>query len=414
MLIHYQLRNLRCMENELYVAINLFTLLNLLIFSSILIFRPNNSVSNYLLALVILDPGLNFLNNIIILTNTIFKYPVFLFLFQGTALLYGILVYAYVNSMIGRKFKWLTPLNIITLLALLIDGWFYIEFLQMPTDAQNQYLTCLTFKECYPYQMNILNAFAVSIWMAYFVKAYIVLRKHISAAKNYFSDIDKIKVTYLKAFLILVISLNMGLAVLYSIISTAYVEYLVIPVIVNIVNLFILYYAFQQNAIFNITEYCTLVESTENLNRYKNLQEPLCKEIKELMNQNKMQKYRLTQIEIEENYNKIINYMETAKPHLDPKINLTKFSSDLGACSHTISLTLNTRFKMNFFDFINYYRVEEVKKCLSNIHELNIKIEAIGYECGFNSKSAFYRAFKKFTGFSPTEYLEKIHNQIVA
>lgn len=280
----------------------------------------------------------------------------------------------------------------------------------MSVEEQTRYLECLSFKECYPEPMNIINALCVTIWMAYFIQSYITLRKHAFAAKNFFSDIDKLKINYLNTFIILVIVLNFGLSVLYSTIQTSFVEYLVIPIIVNIVNLFFLYYAFSQNAVYNQAEYCNLVESTEKLDRFKEFQDPLCKEIKELMDEKKAKKYRLTEIEIEENYQKIIDYLASQKPYLDKKINLTKFSSDIGACSHNVSLTINTKFNMNFFDFINFYRVEEAKKMLENLDK-NLKVEAVGYECGFNSKSAFYRSFKKFTGITPTEYQERILNK---
>ncbi len=396
------------MNTNLFIFINVFTFINLLILSSILLFRKKNSITNLLLAAIIIDPGLNFLNNIIILSGLIFNLPEALFLFQGTASFYGVLIYAYTLYMIGHKFNWKHPLNFITLGIILLDIWFYIDFRLMSVEEQTRYLECLTFKECFPEPMNIINALCVSLWMAYFIQSYITIRKHSLAAKNFFSDIDKLKIKYLNTFIILVIVLNFSLALLYTIIQTSYVEFLIIPIIVNIVNLFFLYYAFSQNTIYNQAEYCNLVETTEKLDQFKKILDPLCKEIKELMENNKSQKYRLTEIEIEENYQKILNYLASQKPYLDKKINLTKFSSDIGACSHNISLTINTKFKLNFFDFINFYRVEEAKKMLENLDK-NIKLEAVGYECGFNSKSSFYRAFKKFTGTSPLEYQKNLN-----
>jgi len=34
-------------------------------------------------------------------------------------------------------------------------------------------------------------------------------------------------------------------------------------------------------------------------------------------------------------------------------------------------------------------------------------IEYVAYESGFNSRASFYRAFKKHTGITPTEFLRK-------
>jgi AraC-like DNA-binding protein len=61
-------------------------------------------------------------------------------------------------------------------------------------------------------------------------------------------------------------------------------------------------------------------------------------------------------------------------------------------------------FNQNFRDFINKYRIEESKFLLKNKSNGNKTILEIAYEVGFNSKSAFNAAFKKFTGLTPKEY----------
>jgi len=49
---------------------------------------------------------------------------------------------------------------------------------------------------------------------------------------------------------------------------------------------------------------------------------------------------------------------------------------------------------------------------LNEMNELNITIEGLAFDVGYNSRSAFYRAFKKYTDLTPTEYLYKIKNKI--
>lgn len=60
----------------------------------------------------------------------------------------------------------------------------------------------------------------------------------------------------------------------------------------------------------------------------------------------------------------------------------------------------------NFFQFVNSYRIEAVKKILLE-PKLKYSIEAIGYECGFNSKSSFYTVFKNLTGETPVAFRKK-------
>ena len=59
---------------------------------------------------------------------------------------------------------------------------------------------------------------------------------------------------------------------------------------------------------------------------------------------------------------------------------------------------------ISFFDFINSYRVEEVKKQLADTAMANRNILGIALDCGFNSKATFNTAFKKFTGMTPSAY----------
>ncbi len=73
---------------------------------------------------------------------------------------------------------------------------------------------------------------------------------------------------------------------------------------------------------------------------------------------------------------------------------------------HQISQLLNDNLGKNFSRFINEYRIEESKKMLQT--NTNLTLEAIGYECGFNSKSTFFTTFKKITGTTPAAYREQL------
>jgi AraC-like DNA-binding protein len=69
-----------------------------------------------------------------------------------------------------------------------------------------------------------------------------------------------------------------------------------------------------------------------------------------------------------------------------------------------VSEVLSTRLKTNFNDLVNSYRVEEVKAKLISPQFSHLTIFGIALESGFASKSSFNRAFKKNTGFTPSEY----------
>lgn len=110
-----------------------------------------------------------------------------------------------------------------------------------------------------------------------------------------------------------------------------------------------------------------------------------------------------------ENYvSKIKHFMQTEKPYLDANLALPHLANMLHIPSHILSRVINEKFGLNFFDFINQYRVEEVKSKISEPDFDNLSLLGIAFDCGFNTKSAFNRVFKKMTGLTPSEYKKTI------
>ncbi|HSH51331.1 MAG TPA: helix-turn-helix domain-containing protein, partial [Bacteroidales bacterium] len=96
------------------------------------------------------------------------------------------------------------------------------------------------------------------------------------------------------------------------------------------------------------------------------------------------------------------------QPYLDPEFNMSILSKITGFPKYQITEVLSTEIQQNFFQFVNTYRIKAVKKHLLDKKNL-YSIEAIGYECGFNSKSTFYTIFKKYTGKTPSEYRQTMN-----
>lgn len=92
----------------------------------------------------------------------------------------------------------------------------------------------------------------------------------------------------------------------------------------------------------------------------------------------------------------------------NPKLTLTDVATQLQTNSKTVSTTINTGFEMNFNDFVNQFRVEAVIDALKNNQQKNTTLLGIAFDCGFNSKATFNRAFKKSTSLTPKEYTNKL------
>ncbi|MEJ2618370.1 MAG: helix-turn-helix domain-containing protein, partial [Ignavibacteriaceae bacterium] len=97
-------------------------------------------------------------------------------------------------------------------------------------------------------------------------------------------------------------------------------------------------------------------------------------------------------------------YIESNRAYLNPNISLLDLSSSLNINSKFISQTINEKFNQNFFEFINSYRIKYAKELMKDSERKERRILEILYESGFNSKSAFNNAFKKFTGLTPSQY----------
>lgn len=92
----------------------------------------------------------------------------------------------------------------------------------------------------------------------------------------------------------------------------------------------------------------------------------------------------------------------------NPELTLSDLAQKLETNVAIVSKTINQGFLINFNDFINNYRIEAVKKAFENNEHKKSTLLGIAFDCGFNSKATFNRAFKKNTGLSPKKYLEKL------
>jgi len=102
--------------------------------------------------------------------------------------------------------------------------------------------------------------------------------------------------------------------------------------------------------------------------------------------------------------NRIKEFMSLEKPYLDSNLKLQDIADQLQLSTHYVSQVINEMEGKNLADFINEYRIDAAKEMLEKTSE---KIIHIAYDCGFNNKTSFSNAFKKFVGMSPSEYRQK-------
>jgi len=123
-----------------------------------------------------------------------------------------------------------------------------------------------------------------------------------------------------------------------------------------------------------------------------------------------VRKEKYANIQIEENeVNQLLEKIESVinKEELFKNSNLTLpiLAKRINIRPQLLSQLLNNNLNKSFSTFINEYRIEEAKQLLKT--NPNLKIEIIAEQCGFNSNSTFYTAFKKITNTTPSKYINK-------
>lgn len=101
---------------------------------------------------------------------------------------------------------------------------------------------------------------------------------------------------------------------------------------------------------------------------------------------------------------RIKDCLSSERLYLDPNLSLKKLSDHLGATTNAVSQTINEEIGMSFFDYMASWRAKAAKELLASTNET---VLSISLEVGFNSRSTFYKAFKKETGLTPKAYRDQ-------
>ena len=102
---------------------------------------------------------------------------------------------------------------------------------------------------------------------------------------------------------------------------------------------------------------------------------------------------------------KLVYGMKEGLAFKDPSLSIVTLASKIGVTQHQLRSLINQNLGYkNFSEFVNAYRIEEVKSVLTDRKKKHIPILTIALDSGFNSLSSFNRAFKNSESITPTEY----------
>ena len=374
------------------ILLNLLVFLLLFPFCCILFFRKNNPLPNRILAIVLLIPALSFLVNASAISGFIYHIPFAGFLLQSANFLFAPLAYYYIRLLTGSKFQWKNPLHFVSLACILLTLYYGVEFYMMPAAEQRDYLDRLNSHKDYPYQLELTSNLFISLQLVYFSVATWHIYHFRKIAPYASSSYERINAAFVTRFMALLWILTVITVLLYATLPILQVEYLALPIVVALIFYFIIYYSFHYNSIFSPASYQKFLAEIPQAEAAVPIQPKDAPPI--------------DVAELELVMKRTMDHFEVSPDYTDPDLTITTLATRLNIPVRKLSLAINKVRQETFYDLVNDLRIEKAISVLKN--QPAFTVEAVAKESGFNSRSAFYRVFKKQTGKTPVEFLENM------
>ncbi|CAI8901719.1 helix-turn-helix domain-containing protein [Chryseobacterium sp. IT-36CA2] len=101
----------------------------------------------------------------------------------------------------------------------------------------------------------------------------------------------------------------------------------------------------------------------------------------------------LSKIDFEAVQNAITSFYKESHDYLDEEFTLDQLSSHLKISKADLSITFNKHLHSNFHEYTNRSRIQHFKQILQE--DPSASVTDLAFQCGFKSKSTFYKYFKK-------------------
>lgn len=358
-----------------------------------LFLKKENRVANTWLALLLTAVSLHLLEYAADITGLTLQFPVLIAITYPLLFLMGPFYYAYCRNLLepAQAFSYRSFLHLIPALTVLL---LMLPFYTMDAEAKLQSLKQMTNGESLkiPVAQLVFMGCHVIQTVAYLFASYKFIVKKESELKDVSSDALVIKkLDWLNQF-------NQWFSVYF-------LFYFILVVLLSFLNKYQVQVDYVLLLAMAVSMYAIGYAAINNPEIFKALPEVDIKinqpESETLSVDSKIQE-RFPELKAQ-----LLMLMDVDKPYLKSDLKISDLAGLLSVPSYQLSQLINNEFLVNFYDFINKYRVEEAKKLLM-ADTLNYKVLSIGYEVGFNSKATFNRVFKKFTNLTPTDYRESL------
>jgi AraC-like DNA-binding protein len=354
----------------------------------LLLGKVDNKEANRFLALLIFSYSAFLVESSLAGTEITKQYPHILGLTSGVVFLIGPFHFLYARTLISTK-KEFTKTDLLHFLPFLS---FYLYFL-FPF-----YLQSGDFKITYFDQIDErgptlelrLFSWAVLIQgVIYMVATLKLLRKHVDDIKKSFSSLEEINLSWLRriTFISMIVWVFGIIIELVQISDPVTSLQGLVPISIAFLIYTMGYLGLRQPEIFSGA-------SGE-----------------QVADPSKYERSGLSESSARRIHQKLLALMNEQHIYRDSDLKLNQLAHELSTSSNYLSQVINQIEEQNFYDFINEYRINDVKKKMRDGKYANQTILSLAYEAGFNSKSAFNTAFKKHTDMTPSQYKNSIETK---
>lgn len=378
----------------------------------VLVSKKGKSIADKILAVWLFFTGVHLLLFYLFIAKDFTNFPYLLGIEKGLPLIHGPFLYIYTlsltsaNNIKAKNYLHFAPVIFIYVLL--------IPFFLLP--AEQKIYVYKHQGAGYEWFIDILLPSIMISGVVYIALCFYLLRRHKKNIENQFSDTEKINLNWMRyliygtSIIWIIVLLNLGDNYIY----TAVVLYV----------FFIGYFGIKQVGIFSNAILQHNKSSIHNANTNKGFssegmiiqqdsiisspENDIASEEKiNISSKTKYKKSSLTDENAKQIHHSLTRLMKEEKLFKDAELTLGELSQKLNVHPNILSQVINSFLNKNFYDYINGLRVEEFIKLVQQPESKKYTLLSLSFECGFNSKTAFNRNFKKATGFSPTEYFSK-------
>lgn len=365
-------------------------------FAVLALTKKQKEVADYILAILFLTLCFQLAVNFIMFSGYITKFPHVIGTSGPLSLLYGPLLFFFIKNYISEKheFKAKYLFHFVPFLADYIFNFFHF-YLDSGAEKIIAFNNIVNGKPDYEISVSLIaRSISPIIYCIWSIGVLRVHRKNLKKLYSFTSDWLKLEWLWYLTWSMLIVG-ACALIVNFIIVFFDVADWIelrkYILVLAAFWVFFLGYYSIKRTPFYRSYH----IDGLDTL------------DMDEVENQpEKYEKTRLKEEEIPELKKKLLEYIDEEKPYLNQNLTIGELADSIEVPSYQLSQLINDKLGQTFFEFINSYRINELKVRFFDPKFGNLTLLGIAMECGFNSKASFNRIFKQLTNQTPTEYIK--------